>query len=55
MHGIFPTHNKYYIQHEIFPHLSKQEIRDVYYPPKTKKEKIVAETRRPKRGEDDNE
>lgn len=38
MHGIFPTHNKYYLHHEIFPYLSKKEIRDVYYPPKTKKE-----------------
>lgn len=46
MHGIFPTHNKYYIRHEIFPRLSKQEIRDVYYPPKTKKEKLAQPKRR---------
>lgn len=38
MHGIFPTHNKYYIHHEIFPHLTKQEIKDVYYPPKKVKD-----------------
>lgn len=54
MHGIFPTYNKYYIQHEIFPHLSKQEIKDVYYPPKTKKEKAV-QPRRERRGNDENE
>lgn len=54
MHGIFPTHNQYYIRHEIFPHLSKQEIRDVYYPPKTKKEKL-AQPRKLRKSEDDNE
>lgn len=54
MHGIFPTHNKYYIRKEIFPHLTKQEIRDVYYPPKTKKDK-AAQPRKAHRGSDDNE
>jgi len=34
MHGRFPTLNKYYIQHEIFPFLSKEEKRSVYYPTK---------------------
>lgn len=37
MHGIFPTHNKYYIVNEIFPYLSKKEIKEVYYPEKVKK------------------
>ena len=31
MHGIFPTHNKYYIRTEIFPHMSKKEIKEVWY------------------------
>jgi len=34
MHGRFPTLNKYYIQKEIFPFLSKEEKRLVYYPTK---------------------
>jgi len=34
MHGRFPTMNKYYIQKEIFPFLSKEEKRSVYYPTK---------------------
>jgi hypothetical protein len=37
MHGIFPTHNKYYIRTEIFPHLTKKEMKDVYYPAKKPK------------------
>jgi hypothetical protein len=37
MHGIFPTHNHYYIVNEIFPYLSKKEIKEVYYPEKSKK------------------
>lgn len=37
MHGIFPTHNKYYLRSEIFPLLSKKEMKDVYYPPKKSK------------------
>jgi hypothetical protein len=40
MHGIFPTYNKYYIRKEIFPYLSKKEMKEVYYP--TKKPKTVA-------------
>lgn len=40
MHGIFPTHNKYYIASEIFPHLSKEEIKEVYFPPTTRKKAL---------------
>ncbi len=36
-HGIFPTHNRYYLATEIFPYLSKQEIKAVYFPDKTRK------------------
>ena len=34
MHGRFPTHNKYYLAQEIFPYLSKEEKRLVYFPTK---------------------
>ena len=34
MHGRFPTHNKYYLASELFPHLSKEERRLVYFPTK---------------------
>ena len=34
MHGRFPKHNKYYIAQEIFPYLSKEEKRLVYFPTK---------------------
>jgi hypothetical protein len=34
MHGRFPTHNKYYLAHELFPYLSKEEKRLVYFPTK---------------------
>ena len=34
MHGRFPTMNKYYLAHEIFPYLSKEEKRAVYFPTK---------------------
>jgi hypothetical protein len=44
MHGIFPTHNKYYIRTEIFPYLSKKEKKEVYYP--TKKSKPTKVPRR---------
>ena len=43
MHGIFPTHNRYYIVNELFPHLSKKEIQEVYYPSKKPNGKIEAE------------
>jgi len=36
-HGIFPTVNKYYLHTEVFPFLSKQEIRDIYFPIKSRK------------------
>ncbi len=39
-HGIFPTYNKYYLATEIFPHLSKEEIKAVYFPDKTKKKTL---------------
>jgi len=34
MHGRFPTMNKYYLAHEVFPHLSKEEKRLVFFPTK---------------------
>ena len=34
MHGRFPKHNKYYLAHEVFPYLSKEEKRLVYFPTK---------------------
>ena len=37
MHGIFPTHNKYYLAQEIFPHLSRAEKKEVYFPDKKTK------------------
>ena len=39
MHGRFPTHNKYYLAHEVFCHLSPQEKRDVYFPTKEQRSK----------------
>lgn len=52
MHGIFPTHNKYYLHTEIFPFLSKKEIKEVFYP--TKKPKVDKQPRRlkPEESED---
>ncbi len=38
-HGIFPTTNKYYLATELFPYLSKQEKKEVYF--STKKPKYV--------------
>lgn len=32
MHGIFPTLNKYYISSELFPCLSKEEKKAVFFP-----------------------
>jgi len=37
MHGIFPTHNKYYLAQEIFPYLSKEEKKAVYFPERKSK------------------
>jgi hypothetical protein len=40
MHGRFPTHNKYYLAHELFPFLSKEEKRLVYFPTKEERKGI---------------
>jgi hypothetical protein len=40
MHGRFPTHNKYYLATEIFPFLSKEEKRLVYFPTKEERKGI---------------
>jgi|688.fasta_scaffold89794_6 hypothetical protein len=37
MHGIFPTLNKYYISSEIFPCLSKEEKKAVFFPERKSK------------------
>jgi hypothetical protein len=42
MHGRFPTHNKYYLAHELFPLLSKEEKRLVYFPTKEERSKKVS-------------
>jgi len=42
MHGRFPTHNKYYLAHEVFPYLSKEEKRQVYFPTKEERSKKVS-------------
>ena len=42
MHGRFPTHNKYYLAHELFPYLSKEEKRLVYFPTKEERSKKVS-------------
>jgi len=42
MHGRFPTHNKYYLAHELFPFLSKEEKRQVYFPTKEERSKKVS-------------
>jgi len=34
-HGHFPTTNNYYVRTEIFPHLTKKEIKEIYYTAKT--------------------
>ena len=44
MHGRFPTMNKYYLAHEVFPHLSKEEKRLVYFP--TKEERSMKVSKR---------
>jgi hypothetical protein len=40
MHGRFPTHNRYYLHHELFPFLSKEEKRLVYFPTKEERKGI---------------
>jgi len=42
MHGRFPTHNKYYLAHELFPLLSKEEKRLVYFPTKEERSKKIS-------------
>ena len=42
MHGRFPTHNKYYLANELFPLLSKEEKRLVYFPTKEERSKKVS-------------
>lgn len=44
MHGRFPTHNKYYLTSELFPLLSKEEKRLVYFP--TKEERSIKVSKR---------
>jgi len=41
-HGIFPTHNHYYLRTEIFPYISKKEMKEVYYPTKESRSKVAA-------------
>ena len=56
MHGIFPTHNKYYLATEIFPHLSKKEIKEVYYPERKPRETgLKSNHRKPKVVQEDEE
>jgi hypothetical protein len=47
MHGIFPTHNKYYLATELFPFLSKEEKKAVYFPER-KSKKAASLNHRPK-------
>jgi hypothetical protein len=42
MHGRFPTHNNYYLAHEVFPLLSKEEKRLVYFPTKEERSKKIS-------------
>jgi hypothetical protein len=42
MHGRFPKHNKYYLANELFPLLSKEEKRFVYFPTKEERSKKVS-------------
>lgn len=42
MHGRFPTHNNYYLAHEVFPLLSKEEKRSVYFPTKEERSKKIS-------------
>lgn len=44
MHGRFPTHNKYYLANELFPLLSKEEKRAVYFPTKEERSKKVSKS-----------
>jgi hypothetical protein len=42
MQGPFPTHNKYYLAQELFPFLSKEEKRLVYFPTKEERSKKMS-------------
>lgn len=42
MHGRFPTMNKYWRAHELFPFLSKEEKRFVFFPTKEERSKKVS-------------
>lgn len=44
MHGRFPTHNKYYLANEVFPYLSKEEKRLVYFPTKDERKGKIAKS-----------
>jgi hypothetical protein len=47
MHGIFPTLNKYYLSSELFPRLSKEEKKAVFFPER-KSKRTGALSHRPK-------
>lgn len=51
MHGIFPTLNKYYISSELFPCLSKEEKKEVFFP--ERKSKKPASLRHNNKNEDE--
>lgn len=42
MHGRFPTMNKYYLATELFPLLSKEEKRSVFFPTKEERSARVS-------------
>jgi hypothetical protein len=52
MHGIFPTLNKYYISSELFPCLSKEEKKAVFFP--ERKSRKAISSRHEAKDEDDN-
>lgn len=52
MHGIFPTLNKYYISSELFPCLSKEEKKAVFFP--ERKSRKAVSLRHGAKDEDDN-
>ncbi len=39
-HGIFQVRNKHYLSNEIFPRLSKESVRDIFFK-KEQKKKLV--------------
>lgn len=44
MHGRFPTMNKYYLATELFPLLSKEEKRSVFFPTKEERKGKIAKS-----------